>query len=65
MLQTIHEESNTPRASSLYCVWIPSPQEAGPSLIALWIDDDMRVFEQDFVPEDSAGHHEVGNGRIR
>jgi hypothetical protein len=45
MLQTVHDESAVPRASSLYCVWIPSRLESGPPLVALWIDDQMRAFE--------------------
>jgi hypothetical protein len=66
MLQTIHDESAVPRASSLYCVWIPSRQSSGPSLIAHWIDDEMRVFEQDCVPEVSVGRFgEVGNELVR
>lgn len=66
MLQTIHEQTALPRASSLYCVWIPSGQESGPPLIALWIDDEMRAFEPAFVPEVPAdARGEVWNEQVR
>jgi len=55
MLQTVHDEFTAPRASSLHCVWIPSQQELSPLLVALWIDDEMRAFGLDCIPEASAG----------
>jgi len=66
MLQTIQDESTLLRASSLYCVWIPSRELSGPPLTALWIDDEMRVFEQENAPEVSAGDSgEVWNWQVR
>ena len=55
MLQTVHDEFTAPRASSLYCVWIPSQQESSPLLVALWIDDEQQAFGLDCIPEASAG----------
>jgi hypothetical protein len=66
MLQTIHDEYTTPRASSLYCVWIPSRQVPGAPLIALWIDDQMRAFETNSLADVPAGYdNEEWNEQVR
>jgi hypothetical protein len=65
MLQTVHDESAAPRASSLYCVWIPSRLESGPPLVALWIDDQMRAFEQDCIPEAPREPRELWDEQVR
>lgn len=49
MLQTIHHEMRPPRASSIYCRWIRNEQGEGPLLVAVWIDSEMRSFEQEFA----------------
>jgi hypothetical protein len=65
MSQTVHDESAPPRASSLYCAWIPSRRESGPPLLTLWIDDQVRAFEQDCIPEVSREPREQWDEQVR
>ena len=65
MLQTVHDESAAPRASSLYGIWIASRLESGPPLVALWIDDQLRAFEQDGIPEVPLEPRELWHGQVR
>jgi hypothetical protein len=46
MLQRIHKTERVPQASSLYCHWICVDRpEGNTQLIAIWIDNEMRIFE--------------------
>jgi hypothetical protein len=65
MLQTVHDESAAPRASSLYRIWIASRLESGPPLVALWIDDQMRAFEQHCIPEVPLEPRELWDEQVR
>ena len=47
MLQTVHQKEWAPRASSIYCRWIRDTRRPGASLVAVWIDSEMRCFEPD------------------
>lgn len=47
MLQTVHNNSQAPQASSLYCVWTPRDGNPGSPLVAIWIDTTMAVFESE------------------
>jgi hypothetical protein len=49
MLQVIHQEPGTPRASSIYCRWICESRNEGERLIAVWIDTEMRCFAREFA----------------
>ncbi len=49
MLQTVHKRIATPKASSLYCVWVCQGPE--PRLEAIWIDSEMSAFKKQFVCE--------------
>ena len=53
-LQAIHTENRPLRASSLYCCWIRMPGEHG-ELRAVWIDSEMRAFEQQMTQDASEG----------
>ena len=44
MLQTVHQEVVSSKASSLYCFWVC--QELESRLEAIWIDRPMSVFEK-------------------
>jgi hypothetical protein len=65
MLQTVHDEFAVPRASSLYCVWIPSRLKSGPPLVALRIDDQNRAFETDCNPEVSREPRELWDEQVQ
>jgi hypothetical protein len=51
MLQAIHQNKRPARASSIYCHWIRSEQPENPSLVAVWIDSEMRGFEREFTSD--------------
>jgi hypothetical protein len=51
MLQRIHQKEAAPRASSLYCKWIQEKRKPGAPLGAIWIDNEMRGFELEFLSE--------------
>lgn len=53
-LQVVHTEKRPIRASSLYCCWIRVPGENG-ALRAIWIDSEMRPFEQQMAGATSEG----------
>jgi hypothetical protein len=46
MLQSVHQEEATLRASSLYCQWIRGNRKTGAPLVAVWIDRELRCFER-------------------
>ena len=48
MLQAVHTEKGSPRASSLYCRWICVENAEGSRLVAIWMDSEMRAFESEF-----------------
>jgi hypothetical protein len=49
MLTAVHQENVSPRASSIYCRWILVEQKEGAHLVAVWIDSEMRAFEQEIT----------------
>ena len=49
MLQAVHQEKTVARASSIYCRWIREERGECVSLVAVWMDSEMRCFEQEFV----------------
>jgi hypothetical protein len=49
ILQTIHPQKGSTRASSIYCRWIRNEPKEGSPLVAVWIDSEMRGFEQEFA----------------
>ena len=49
MLQAVHQEKAAARASSMFCRWIPEERGERVSLVAVWMDSEMRCFEQEFV----------------
>ncbi len=49
MLQAVHQEQTVARASSIYCRWIREERGECVSLVAVWMDNEMRCFEQEFV----------------
>jgi hypothetical protein len=53
MQNAVHQNQmkEAPRASSLYCRWVPDGRRPGRPLVAVWIDSAMRCFEQQFAPE--------------
>jgi hypothetical protein len=63
MLQTVYEKERTPQASSLYCRWICVEHPQGQRLLAVWIDSQMRAFENEAVnagqPNDADASLEV------
>ncbi len=51
MLKSIHQKPLAPRASSIYCRWILDSTAEGARLVAVWMDSDMRCFENEFAPK--------------
>lgn len=44
-LQFIHKTNDALEASSLYCRWISARQGERETLVAVWMDREMRAFE--------------------
>jgi hypothetical protein len=55
MLQTIHKKAKGYQASPLYCHWILVDRPAGACLAAVWMDREMRGFEQQLAARNSRG----------
>lgn len=49
MLQTVHQERAATRASSIFCRWIREERGGRVRVVAVWMDSEMRCFEQEFV----------------
>jgi hypothetical protein len=49
MLQTVHQKGPAARASSIFCRWIREERGGRVKLLAVWMDSEMRCFEQEFV----------------
>jgi hypothetical protein len=49
MLQAVYKKERAPQASSLYCQWICVERPEGTHLVAVWIDSQMRAFENEAV----------------
>ncbi len=47
MLQTVHQERAAARASSIFCRWIREERGERVRLVAVWMDSEMRCFEQE------------------
>jgi len=54
MLQNIHQLPAARRASSVYCRWVQETHGAGISLVAVWMDPEMRCFQREFIPVSAA-----------
>jgi hypothetical protein len=59
-LQFIHKRNSAPRASSLYCQWISTRQGEGGRLVAIWMDREMRAFEDGIARETRADGQAAG-----
>lgn len=46
MLQVVHIAEGVRQASSLYCHWISVERPQGTELLAVWMDSEMRAFEE-------------------
>jgi len=44
MLQAVHKKKGNTKASSLYLQWICVERAGDKSLVAVWIDSEMRAF---------------------
>jgi len=55
MLQTIHEKAKGYQVSPLYCHWILVDRPEGACLAAVWMDREMRGFEQQLAARNSRG----------
>jgi hypothetical protein len=54
MLHGIHKKKGPPKASSLYCQWIPAERAGEKRLVAVWIDSEMRPFVGESETESTA-----------